>query len=426
MKKILLAGLMLLVVSAANSQSPEPQADYLNKPCPDFVFDTLFNHKLKKVSISDMKGKFVILDCWATFCSPCIAGMPKMEGIQKKFGDKLEVLMVGLDGYDRIKQFYELRAKEGRPVGLVSASTRKAVSYFKTNGVPYYVWIDDKGIVKALTDEVKEEDVADFINNGSAAWKQRSSVKPMEVPRNIFLLPVIDSIDRGNVLVTSTLTRYTGQIANLTPLLSGKYITNKIRVQNRSVGTLYCMAYGDLSTGSIEYNRRMFETAHPEKLEMQKGMEYDEWKIDNAYCYELTVSEERKKDLLKIMREDLKKYFGYKAYKEYRTQRCLILRVERKVDMSTKSPNSEPYLKLNGITGGTWRNQPFSKLPDAIQHYRQDKILLDETGITGNVDFELKADLLNLDSINNDLKRYGLRLDWADRKVEMFVIRDPE
>jgi thiol-disulfide isomerase/thioredoxin len=426
MKKILLASLTLCLVSAASSQSSDASVDFLNKPCPNFVFDTLFNHKKQKVSISDMKGKFVILDCWATFCKPCITSMPKMEQIQKRFGDTLEILMVGLDGYPRIKQFFELRKKENRPVNLPSAASRKMVSYFKTNGVPYYIWIDDKGIVKAITDEVTEEGVSEFIHQGKIKDRQRSMIKPLSLPKTAFLLPVVDSIDRSDIVVNSTLTKYIPELENLMPTLKAKYITTKIRIQNHMISTLYCFAYGDLEKGMVKYNSRALESAHNEKLSLPQGADYDEWKHDNLYCYELTVSESRKNDLLKIMQDDLKRFFGYKAYKEYRTQKCLILSVEKKVDMSTKSPNSEPYIKLNGITGGEWKNQPISKMVDIIHHYRQDKFVLDETGITGNLDFEIKADLTDIDSINNDLKRYGLKLYWADRKVEMFVIRDPD
>lgn len=426
MKKIILAGLLLLLVNSARSQSPDASADFLNKPCPDFVFDTLFNHNKQKVSISDMKGKFVILDCWATFCHPCIAGMPKMEKIQQRFGDTLQIFMVGLDGYERIKQFFELRKKENRPVNLPSASTRKMASYFKTNGVPYYIWLDDKGIVRAMTDEVTEQGVSDFIHQGKITDKQRSLVPPLSLRQRRYLLPVVDSIESGNIIMNSSLTKYTREIENLMPTLKAKFITTRIRIQNHMISTLYCFAYGALDSGMIKYNRRVLESAHDEKLSMPKGANYDDWKYENTYCYELTVPESRKKDLLQIMRDDLKRYFGYKAYKEYRTQKCLVLHVEKKVDMSTKSPNSEPYLKLNGVTGGVWKNQPISKMVDIIEHYRQDKIVLDETGITGKVDFEIKADLTDVDSINNDLKKYGLRLDWADRKVEMFVIRDPD
>ena len=53
-----------------------------NLPAPDFTFPGLDG---KKVSLSDYKGKVVLVNIWATWCPPCVDEMPSMEKLYQKF-----------------------------------------------------------------------------------------------------------------------------------------------------------------------------------------------------------------------------------------------------------------------------------------------------------------------------------------------------
>lgn len=57
----------------------------LGKPLPYFDL-TSFNGE--KITTEDLKGKAVLLDFWAVWCGPCMASMPKVEGLYKKYKDK--------------------------------------------------------------------------------------------------------------------------------------------------------------------------------------------------------------------------------------------------------------------------------------------------------------------------------------------------
>ena len=58
---------------------------------PDF---TLKNTKGKGVSLKSLRGKWIVLDFWATWCGPCKVSMPHLKEYYKKYAGKFEVIGV--------------------------------------------------------------------------------------------------------------------------------------------------------------------------------------------------------------------------------------------------------------------------------------------------------------------------------------------
>src|SRR5215204_1118499 len=63
------------------------------KPAPALQLDNWMNSK--PVQLSDLKGKIVVLDFWATWCGPCISAIPHANEISKKYADK-GVVFIGV------------------------------------------------------------------------------------------------------------------------------------------------------------------------------------------------------------------------------------------------------------------------------------------------------------------------------------------
>ena len=65
-----------------------------NKKAPNF---TLMDINGNEVTLSDYKGKVVILDFWATWCGPCRMSIPDLISIQSEYQDDLVIIGISLD-----------------------------------------------------------------------------------------------------------------------------------------------------------------------------------------------------------------------------------------------------------------------------------------------------------------------------------------
>jgi peroxiredoxin len=115
---------------------------------PDFQLETLTG---ETVHLSDHLGKEVVLiDFWATFCEPCLASMPHLDALYKKYKDKgFLVLGVSIDGPDSIAQVRNEVQKLGVtfPI-LLDQETRVVSLYNPKTSAPYSVLIGKDGHVR--------------------------------------------------------------------------------------------------------------------------------------------------------------------------------------------------------------------------------------------------------------------------------------
>src|SRR5690606_18745336 len=91
----------------------------VGEPMPNFVLHNVTHFTKTTASLSDFAGKWLVLDFWASFCPPCIKSFPKMSELQKRFADRVQIVMVGMigqrsgDDLDRLKAMYEkFRARD--------------------------------------------------------------------------------------------------------------------------------------------------------------------------------------------------------------------------------------------------------------------------------------------------------------------------
>jgi thiol-disulfide isomerase/thioredoxin len=122
------------------------------KPIPagDFRLPTLEG---RPVRLSDFRGKTVIINFWATWCTACLTEIPELVALQSRHGDRLVILGVSLDGASHVHANgpeADAADHDGHGHGGGSEATRALVSRMaKKLGINYTVLLDERNHVGA-------------------------------------------------------------------------------------------------------------------------------------------------------------------------------------------------------------------------------------------------------------------------------------
>lgn len=122
------------------------------------------------VSLSDLKGKVVFLNFWATWCPPCIAEMPSIQQLHDKFKNDDEVLILTLevDGKQEKIQKFINRKKLTVPVYIPNSSI--PTELFEGT-LPTTIIFDKQGNIAHTTlgmADYSGQDIVDFLNEVKA------------------------------------------------------------------------------------------------------------------------------------------------------------------------------------------------------------------------------------------------------------------
>jgi RNA polymerase sigma factor (sigma-70 family) len=126
----------------------------------DFALTTLAGKKVRAV---DLRGKVVLIDCWSTSCSPCMAKMPKLKSLYEKYNPNgFEIIGVSLDvDAGKVREACRVEGLTW-PQVLVPPDAKTREIWHQSAGlesVPRLLLIDREGILRAECnpDQLKEE-----------------------------------------------------------------------------------------------------------------------------------------------------------------------------------------------------------------------------------------------------------------------------
>ena len=164
--------MLLPVLSWAQPASIKPLT--VGDRVPDIAFNHVINYKTPVATLSDFKGKLVILDFWATTCMSCIFHMPLCDSLQSAFNSQIQILLVNplisRDSLARVKRMLHLlKSRTGHRVRLpVILYDEVAYALFPFHYLPHYVWIGSDGVVKAITDadQLNAKNISALLNGG--------------------------------------------------------------------------------------------------------------------------------------------------------------------------------------------------------------------------------------------------------------------
>jgi thiol-disulfide isomerase/thioredoxin len=105
-----------------------------------------------QVRLSDLQGKPVFLDFWATWCAPCVAEAPALAEIYRRYGDDVQMLGVSLDYVPNAPWQFVNRFGLGYPHLITDGWEDPVIQSYGIHrtGIPFNVLIDQEGRITAL------------------------------------------------------------------------------------------------------------------------------------------------------------------------------------------------------------------------------------------------------------------------------------
>ena len=111
---------------------------------PDFTLSDVHG---KKVSLSEFRGKVVILNFWATWCGPCVAEMPSLNNLYQEFKSRgLVVIAISVDPTEKSVLSFIAEKKPAFPV-LMDKNKEVYFDSYAVMGLPATFIIDRRGVL---------------------------------------------------------------------------------------------------------------------------------------------------------------------------------------------------------------------------------------------------------------------------------------
>ena len=126
------------------------------------VFEAYENFNGEKTSLSDLKGKFVYVDIWATWCGPCKVEIPHLKSLEKKYDDRnIAFVSISVDSpkrsgsWEKAREKWKTMVSEEAMGGVQLFAPEGPKSQFVEDyiniGIPRFILIDPEGkIVSAV------------------------------------------------------------------------------------------------------------------------------------------------------------------------------------------------------------------------------------------------------------------------------------
>jgi thiol-disulfide isomerase/thioredoxin len=112
---------------------------------PDFSITT---SEGEYIALEDLRGKVVLLDFWGTWCPPCVASVPSLRDMHKRYAKEKSFVMISVsvhDEEDKWRSFISKNQMEWTQFRDRDGNMQRA---FQVNKFPTYILIDHEGIVR--------------------------------------------------------------------------------------------------------------------------------------------------------------------------------------------------------------------------------------------------------------------------------------
>jgi thiol-disulfide isomerase/thioredoxin len=384
----------------------------------------LLNYSKVVSRLSDITAKkSVILDFFATWCTPCVAELPRLDSLQRAFGDNLQIVVVTHEGRDKVAAFLKSNSTAAKIRLPIITGDTVLRAFFPHKVVPHDVWLNGS-TVKAITgsESITAPAIAQLIKNQLSGLAVKREDINFDASK-----PIFEKGNGGeprNMFYRSTLTGY------LDGLTSSRGVTpepdnqvSRIFAVNADILDLCKHALG-MTTKSFPANRIQILTADPGAVHFT-GQDYERWKLKHIYTYELQGPPNSPGVLRQLMLDDLRRYLNVVPSVGWKEVEVYLLEIAqgRSDALRTLGAKPDENLYVNDNLPKYLTNQPITFLVDKLNKLSPLPVI-NQTQLTHNIDLRLPASLNDFPALKQHLSSCGLNLILAKRKVEVLVIKE--
>jgi thiol-disulfide isomerase/thioredoxin len=427
-------------INDAGADTIRPQA---GKPMPEFLLNHVTHYETRKASLKDFRGKWLFLDFWMQGCGTCIQSFNHVNILSQAFKSELNWVLVGLNEHKNnknVERFYEkLRAQ--KKLEMPSAYDSVLFKKWEIRSMPHIIIVDPSGIVRFITDgrDLTRAKIRDLFDG------KKVSFFPKDIERPIFNPMVTAGGPRSlkpndSTLLFSMLTRWNGE-EQYGGYDIDTFIDERVYREtgyNFAMVPLYAL-YNYAYFGRWDWrpeHASLYGKVYPEpilEVNDKSAFDYDfnTEVVKGTYNYNLTLppADVTKERVMTIMQEDLRRVFKYEVVIETRDMPVWTLVSQPGVAEKLKTKGDKKFISPGSSAAGfTLTNIAGAML---IQHLsfhlmeRHKEPFIDATGLTGNIDFTISADMTKMVQVKEALRKQGLDLVKDTRRMKVLIIRDP-
>lgn len=415
--------LLLLCPYVSMAQPPALQSIQPGDQVPNIAFNSLLNYKTGAARLAAFKGKLVLLDFWATWCSNCYKKLHLLDSLQRLHADKLQVLLVSTttsrDTKEKLLQFISRYTNHAgkKTVLPLAFNDSVAARYFPHSSLPYYVWISPDGTLLATSgsEDITAANIALAANGGTPAISGLALMEDFDLEQPLFANG--NAGDGSGLLARSTLSRFIpGMAAINRHSRNSQKLTTQYKMINLPLLQLVKAAYGCLARN----DRVIFEL--PESIVNCLLPLTDSAKQANSYAYELICPPMPYKQALQMIQQDMQRYFGLSARYAVMPAACYRLTLDTTKLQAYKSKGGKLTNKLNQPLGRYLQNGTLAMLQTWLNDHMQRYVLTDAT-LPYNLDMEIPDDAAASDeALLQTLAAKGIILTPVTGPVQQFII----
>lgn len=384
--KNILSFLVFIISSAATAQPLLKAGDIF----PSIIIRNIINAPVKQLDVQVQNKKFLILNFWGTWCSPCL---PEMDSLSK-----LQVIGISDEPVNRLQKYLQRKHSQ---VWLALDTNMNLYRQFAFNYVGQSVIINKQNRIIALvrTDSINQLFIDRLVRNQSIPSSAETGNKE-NTGTNLF---GIDSTLGFQV----TWSAYRGGVQSMSKTyLKSNFEGRRRTYVNLCVTTIIADAY------HVSPKQIIYEV--PEK-------EVCDWNNKSTlYCFDLLIRPEQKDSMQIILQHTLNQLSPVKARLE---KRVIPVYVLKRLTGAGNWPESKSTESNFSFSGRGFNGEAISITPFAEYVANELKLpLVNETGLTGKYDITTENVLRSQKDVLIALQKIGLTVEKDSREMDVVVI----